>query len=412
MAAEIPRKKLAYYAPVRDRKHTVLRVPQSHSLHICPSACSRRNVINAIRYGDRRNISCLHITEADIVSGHYENIIGDAIADLLEVLMPQPRIFLLYFKCIDDFLGTDESALLQRLRTRFTDIEFACCHIDPVALDGRIMPGMLIQSRMYSFLKKNDVRDNGMNLIGSFVHLDPECELHALLKSFHIGPIRMLFECVTYEDYQQMAQSRFTMILSEMGKLAAQEIEKKTGIPYCYCPTAFDPDAIVENYRAISGLVGKACPDFGEERERAFKEIALTRKIVGPMPIIVDSAAATRVFALARMLVLNGFNVRLIFASRIFDGERADFEWLKKNRPELRIEHTDSYENILGCGIDAESLTLGYECASVLRSDHYVDLWHDEGFYGFHGLHKLMRMMREAVAVKANWKNLNIPGKF
>lgn len=412
MPNEIPRKNLAYYAPERERQHVMPRVPQSHSLHICPSACSRRNVITAMKYGDKQNISCLHITEADVISGNYENIIGDAIADLLEILTPPPRIFLLYFKCIDDFLGTDESALLQGLRARFAHIEFACCHIDPVALDGKIMPGMLIQSRLYSFLKKNDVHDNGMNLVGSFMPLDPSSEVHTLLRTLDIGPIRSLFECATYEDYQQMAKSRFTMVLSKMGELAAEVIEKNTGIPYCYCPTAFDPDMIVDNYRKIAASLNKDCPDFSVERGQAFEDIASTQKVVGSMPVIVDSATPSRIFPLAKMLVLNGFNVQLIFASRVFDIDRDDYEWLKKNRPGLRIERANNYENILGYGIDADSLTIGYECASVLRTNHCVDLWQGEGLYGFHGLHKLMRMIREAVMVKAHWKPLTMPGKF
>jgi|GEM_PF-2508861 Nitrogenase molybdenum-iron protein, alpha and beta chains len=412
MHSEIPRTTLAYLSPMRDRAKTVFRVPQSHSLHIAPSACNRRNVLSAFRNEDKENISCLNITEEDVVSGHYENIIGDAVDDLLEVLTPRPRIFLLYFKCIDDFLGTDEESLLNGLRQRFPDLAFVACHINPVALDGKIMPGMLLQSRLYSFLEKSIERDNGVNHVGGFVPIPPQCEIHELYRQLGIGPIRSLFTSTTYEDYSAMAKSRFTLVTSQMAELAAQEMEKNAGVPYCLCYNTFNPEDIVTNYRRITDILGEPACDFNDACEKAYIDIKYTCDVLDGIPLILGHSIPGRTFPLARLLLDNGFNLKLVFASRIFDIDRADHEWLKKNHPEVRIERGGTYEHLLGGGeSERKTLTLGYESAQVLRTDHVIDFMRDEGMFGFYGLHRLLEMMREAVAEKINWQERPIPGR-
>ena len=94
---------LTYFVQTRDRDKTVLRIPESHSLHICPSSCGRKIAFRAYQNGQKANNSFMYIKEEDAVSGHYEDNIEEAIGMLLEVLDPEPKAFLLYFNCIDDF---------------------------------------------------------------------------------------------------------------------------------------------------------------------------------------------------------------------------------------------------------------------------------------------------------------------
>ena len=414
MPVEISRKTLAYFSParpMRERPKANFRVPQSHSLHIAPSACNRRSVIWAIWRGNEENVSCLNITEADVVSGAYEDIVGDAVADLLDMLQPQPRIFLLYLKCIDDFLGTDEEALLAGLRARFPMLEFAVCHINPVSLEGKIMPGMLLLSRLYGFLKPSEIKDNGINYIGGSVRFHPQCEIHDLFRHLGLGPLRSLITCESIEDYHAMSQSRLTLVTSQAAELAAQEVEKNAGVPFCRCFNRLNPQGIADNYRHIAEFLGKEAPDYTAAIARAYADLAGTRAALGGMSVILASTPGGT-FSVARLLLEHGFNLKLIFAGRVFDIDREDYEWLREKHPEVSIERDNSYKHIWGYGLEYESLTLGFEAARMLRTCHYVDFMPDEGFFGFHGLHKVLEMMREAVKTKADWPPQETPGKM
>ena len=112
---------LSYYLPEKAVPRTVLSIPGSHTIYIGPLSCTRRHFIHNIQYSSFREFSSLFITEADVASGHYEDVITESVSTLCNTLDPVPHIFILEFFCIDDFIGTDESALLQKLKTTFPD---------------------------------------------------------------------------------------------------------------------------------------------------------------------------------------------------------------------------------------------------------------------------------------------------
>ena len=122
---------LSYFIPHHGRAKISLRVPESHRLNVCPAACGRRVGLRALKNGEAGRQSFLYITEADVISGDYENMIGDAVAELLEVLSPVPRAFLIYVNCIDDFLGTDEETLLTGCAGAFRRSALPCAISTP-----------------------------------------------------------------------------------------------------------------------------------------------------------------------------------------------------------------------------------------------------------------------------------------
>jgi nitrogenase molybdenum-iron protein alpha/beta subunit len=394
---------LSYYIPNRNKRKTILRIPESHSLHVCPSACGRRNAIRAIKNGEKEFMSFLYISETDLVSGHYEEIIGDAIDTLLQVLHPIPKAFVIYFNCIDDFLGTDEKALLDRLRIRYSSLRFTVCHIDPVAADERIPPGMRKHNQMYEFLEHTGKKDDGINLLGNYVSLDKECELFDVLSGWGIHTVRQLFECKTYSEYQEMADSSLNLVLMRMGCYAAENMVKKLGIPYYFNPITYDIDEVVSNYRNIAGILGKPCPDFDAEIYQTKLVIRATREIIGDMPVIVDSSATMLPFALAKVLFRSGFNVTAVFAPLTKNEDTEEQAWLTEHAPQLRAVQEDSFEAVAGYGFDRECIAIGYDSAYLLQANHFVDIYNDETFYGFHGIQKLMSLMRKAYETKTAW---------
>lgn len=397
--------KLLYYIPNRARPKTILRIPESHSLHICPSACGRRNGIRALQNGEKEFLSFLHIREEDAVSGTYLDNIGAAVEELLEVLEPPPKALMLYFNCIDDFLGTDEKALLKELCSRFSELHFTVCHINPVAADEKVSQGMRKHNQMYELLEATGRKDEAINLIGNYVPIDEECELFDLLAAWGIGEVRQLISCRTYEEYQQLADSRLNLVLMPMGRLAAQNMAKKLNIPYYYNPASYDLNEVSDHYRNLAGLLGKSCPDFRREILQTRLAIEAAKEIVGEIPLVLDSSASMRPFALAKALLGYGFRVQAVFAPHSSRDDAEERQWLLDHHPQLAIIQQEGVKAVTGYGLTRDCLAIGYDCAFLLQACYFADLFNDESFYGFHGIRKLMRLMGQAVAGSKSWGN-------
>ena len=255
--ADITETSLAYFLPKTERFHTILHVPGSHTLYVGPSSCTRRHAIHAIEHGDdRRDSSFLFISEADVISGSYEEMIGDAVAELCEIIEPEPHIFFIAVFCIDDFLGTDEKAMLEDLHARFPGKQFVVDNIDPVTLDKNKNMAMKKHVNIFSFLEPQASKDSGVNFLGNFVSLEPECEFLHLLKSWGVSTVREIFHCRTYEEYQDMTRSQLSIVMRFMGEAPAKFMQENMGIPFYYFPPDYNVYDIAKGYKEIAAMLG------------------------------------------------------------------------------------------------------------------------------------------------------------
>lgn len=394
---------LSYFIPHHGRPKISLRIPESHSLHVCPAACGRRSGIRAVRNGTKEHVSFLYITEADVSGGTYEKAVTDAVETLLELLSPPPRAFQIYVNCIDDFLGTDEAALSGALNARFPGVAFALFHINPVSSDEAVPPGMRQQERLYSFLKPGP-HDTGVNLVGAFVPPEPACELYSFLRECGVCEVRELTGCPDYAHYQHMSASRLNLVLMQMGRYAAQQMERRLGIPWLFLPVSYDLDQIQTDYQALAGALGRPCPDLSGPRRRARQAISDALKAVGTLPVVVDSSAAMRPFALAATLHRYGFRVSTVYAAHWKEDDRADRAWLEEHCPNLTVLCSERYKDVRALGVPRKSLCIGYDSAYLLRARHFVDMQRDEGLFGYHGLTQLMERMARAALHPSTWR--------
>ncbi|MDO5845446.1 MAG: nitrogenase component 1 [Methanocorpusculum sp.] len=387
---------LAYYLPEPERFHTILRIPGSHTLYVGPSSCMRRHAFHAEKYGGRNDISFLFISEEDVVSGGYESLIGNAIEELCSVLSPVPHIFSIAVFCIDDFLGTDEEALLDGLHTRFPEQKFVLEHIDPVTLGSGKFGGMKKKSNLYSFLEPGH-RDSGVNFLGNFVPPQAGCELWGLLDAFGAFPVRQIFDCRTWDEYQAIANSRLSVVLRDMGQIAAEYLEEKLGIPFYVLIPGYDADAVVRGYSGLAAALGAAVPDFSREVAEVHADAARTCEILAGRPVALDSSAMLLPFSAAKALIGYGFNVTHIFCShRTFEADEAAETFIRSACPSISVSYSSDYAADFPPA-DEGIIAIGSDCAQLLCTSRVVDIWHDEGYFGFHGIHRLFAALREAV---------------
>jgi hypothetical protein len=388
--------KLAYFVQSRDRKKTVLHIPESHSLHICPSSCGRKIAFRAYKNGQKANVSFMYIKEEDAVSGHYEANIEEAVDMLLEVLDPAPKAFLLYFNCIDDFLGTDEKSLLDRLRLRFPAVRFTVCRIDPVAADEKISPGMRLHNQMYSLLEYTGKKDNSVNLLGNYTAIDPQCELYAILAEWGFDRVRQLFDCKTFEEYRAMANSRLNLVLMPMGRLAACHMAEKLDIPFLDSPITYDIAEVTTYYTELAASLGKPCPDFQKELLQTTHIVRAVLELVDGTPIVIDSSASMCPFSLGRALVGYGFHVEAVIGSRSKGEDTMAYDWLVRNHPEIRLISREGVKDTAGYSVGNQAILIGSAGAGFVNTGRVADMFNDESLFGFHGIQKLMRLISKA----------------
>lgn len=395
---------LSYQIPEFGRAKRIMRIPESHALYLCPNACGRRQGIRALRNGEADHASFLRFSQTDIVSGAYEEQVLQAVGELLDALHPRPRVLSLYVNCIDDFLGTDEDGLLAELRAAFPGMRFLLSHINPIAADLARSTAKNIHTRLYDALDEVDEHDAGINLVGNFEAPPPSCELYRVLDEAGARPVRQLIACASFDEYLDLAKSRFTLSLSHLGDGAAASMEERFGIASMRWHAAYDVAEVGRRYAALFEALevtddARARIDTTLLARRQAAEAAhdAARRAVGDLPVVVDSSASLMPFSLALALLETGFNVAAVFGLHLKGCDDGAEARLLREYPQVVVVRRESYEAIQGYGFSRACLAIGSDAAFLLHAQHTVDLYHDEGFFGYQGIERLARAMVDAV---------------
>lgn len=392
---------LAYFIPRHGRPKISLGIPESYRLNVCPAACGRRIGIRGLKNGEAEWQSFFYITEAEVMSEDYENILGDAVEELLKVLWPAPRAFVIYVNCMDDFLGKDEEELRRCLQRRFPTFRFVICHINPFAESNQALYGARLQDRLYGLLEPGPKEDS-INLIGNFVSPDPAGELYPILKQMGISNVRELHALKTYEEFERMAGARLNLVLMGMGRFAAQNMEKKLGIPWLEIPVSYSMEQVVRDYQKIAEKLDCSLPELEPWLQGAKAAVDLALERVGDTPLILDSSASVRPFTLARDLAKYGFRVEAVFIAHEKEDDRKEEERFRADSPRTRIIHGGRCDTTWR-ELPKDGIAIGFDSAYIMRCPHFVDVQRDETMFGFHGIAKLMKLMIAASCMETRW---------
>ena len=372
--------------------------PESYQLFVCPFACGRHGALGAIKQGLKDRLSYCYIDQSDIISG-YDDLIPQAVDELLEQLDKRPRVLFVLVSCLDDLIGTDCDAVEEVLRLRHPDIAFRVAHMNPISMGSDEPPPVGIQKRVYSLLSRQPEQDGGVNCIGNLVALDPGCELHRMLALEGGRCVRHISQYQSFDRWQEMARSSRNLVLTPPGIKAAQEMEKRCGIPYRFFPVSYDLEVIAEQYRSLHEFVSPdsgAAYDFSADMAEAQAAIRHAREALGDVPLVLDASAVVRPFSLAKALRQYGFYVRRVFAQEVIPSDREAFEWVLQNMPEAEIVQPQHSDTVKFDKRMEKSLAVGINAAYISGSGHVVDLFADEGMFGYYAVEKLMRLMEEA----------------
>ncbi len=370
-------------------------IPESQMLFVCPFACGRHGALGGIINGIKDRIHYLYIDESDIVSGNYENLIPDGVAELFDFLEKRPKVLFIFVSCLDDLLGTDHESLNAELSQIYPDVHFVTAHMNPFKMDTKIPPAVGLQLSMYSLFTEKLPKLPQINMMGNNAYIKKDCELFALMersgfKIKHVG------QCEDFDDFMSMQQSSLNLILHPCAKMAASKMEKLCGVPFQLAFNTYDVNEVESYYHELEKNLGINLGDFSEFKDSAISSIKNTQKLIGDYPVVVDYQSVLKPFSLAKVLVEYGFNVKMIFCDGVSEFEKEKCQWLLEKLPDIKIISALHPDSIKLEHKMEECLCIGFSGGYLTKSRHVVDLMEDEHLYGFWGIERLMEKIRFA----------------
>ncbi len=382
-------------------------VPESYQLFVSPFACGRHGALGAVQQGTKNRLSYLFIDEADIISGSYEDLIIDGVGELLDALKEQPKVMFIGVSCLDDLLGTDHEALLSRLRKKYP-MDFQMLQMNPISSDSKNPPSINIQRRIYGLIKTTENREDELNLIGNYVMLEENHELLEVLKEMGINKVKTITTCDTYEEFQDMGNSKYNLVLRPEARRAAEDMKLKNNIDYNFNPISYDLDHIRQDYEDIKNMIAPNMElDLKKYEEKAISAINEAKKCIGDMPIIIDHSSVCRPYSLAKALIQYGFNVESIYQEGLAEFEKESYEWLLENAPQVKIYSAENHNMILRTDTENEErIAIGYNAGYMTEAKYVVDLVFDEKMFGYSGVCLLMEKIMKAYLEPTDLKEL------
>ncbi|MCC8140424.1 MAG: nitrogenase component 1 [Lachnospiraceae bacterium] len=399
--------KLEYCTPTPERADTSLDkgLPESFVLHVAPPACGRRLAISASMRHLRGRRAHLYISEEDIVSACYEDMIPEAVQRILGEVGPTPKAIIIEVTCVDDLLGTDHEALLALLKERFAGTHFCVRRIDPIRRTSALPPPVSRLCSLFSMLDRSDETEDSVNLLTGMTPVAEQSEIFRILAQMGFR-VRQMDTCETFQDFLDMAKSRFNIVTAPMALMAAQDMEKKLGIPYLYLPATVEIEKIDMAYEQIAEKSERALPDLSRERKAAMEELERALREIGDTPVAIDPTGDQLPLTLARYLIGRGVRVKLVLENMLFDGDKSDYHWLREQHPEVSILQSGGVELLNRAEEFQDCLCLGFTCGYLLRAKHVVCEEGGKSAYGYQMTATFARNVQTALQTEFDFEKV------
>jgi hypothetical protein len=408
---------LEYSSPARGTwniVHTGMLIPEAHEIFVCAAGCLRGVVLTAAEMGTTDRFSTVAVRENNLLDGDMEDLVIEGVTDIINKLPKRPPAVLVYTSCVHHFTGVDLDMIYATLRSRFPDIDFTDCYMNPIMRKSGLTPDQLMRSRLYMLLHEREIDPEAVAIIGNDLPTDEDSDLMKILKGAGLK-IHEITSCKTYEEYQQMAESRVYISYNPDAAPGGDMLSERLGGTHYALKFSFDYDEIDATFAGLAEVLGIA-PRSSEEisalRAECEKELKETNALVGDTPVSIDYTYCPRPLGLAKLLLDHGINVTRVYADGIPGGDRAAFESLQKEHPDLMIYPTVHPGMRFARTANVEEqgkvkvLAIGQKAAAFEETDHFVNVVEGGGMTGYEAVIRTCRMMREAFLEKKEMREL------
>ena len=400
---------LEYATPARGTwniVHTGMLIPEAHEIFVCAASCLRGVVLTAAEMHAEDRFSTVEIKEHNLLDGDMEELLIEGVSDIIEKLPKRPPAVLVYTSCVHHFAGCDLEMMYRELESRYPDIDFTDCYMNPIMRKSGLTPDQLMRSRLYMLLKEREKKELSVAIIGNDLPTRAESELFAILKNAGLK-IHEITSCKTYKEYQEMAESSYYISYNAAAVAGGEMLSERLGGTHLYVPLSFDYDQIDAGFKKLGNLLGIEIPDFTEKKRAcdALKKEVL--ELIGKTPITIDYSYCPRPLGLARMLLDAGFVVEKVYLDTITGEEKADFEYLQKHFPNLLLYPTvHSGMRFMAKKEMGNGLAIGQKAAYFENTNHFVNVVEGGGMLGYDAVFHTLELMKEAYLEEKDMRSL------
>lgn len=331
-------------------KRAALAIPGSVMLLVAPGCCGRNTTILSELRGYENRFFYLLMDETDIVTGRHLKKIPEAVSEVYDTLEKKPSVVMICITCVDALLGTD----MERVCRKASDevgIPVLPCYMYALTREGRKPPMVHVRQSIYSLLEKKKRRGTSVNILGYFAPLRDDCEIYDLLRQAGVKTIRELSRCRSFQEYMDMAEANFNLVLNPEARFAASDLQKRLGIPSVELTRLYHIDKIKKQYGLFAAALGVKIDDEKYYEEASRKISSFKRRYPGII-FSVGEGCNANAFELSFALLQYGFRVAEIFADPL-PGDVIYISKIAELSPDTRI-----YSNL-------EPTMLYYECSEV-----------------------------------------------
>lgn len=400
---------LEYNAPSRGTwniVHVGMLIPKSHQIYVCAANCLRGVVLTAAEMGTLNRFSTIAVQENNVLEGDMEELIIQGVSDILNKLPQKPPVVLIFTACIHHFMGCDLELVYSKLRKRYPDVAFVDCYMDPIMRKSGLTPDQKMRRQLYNILEPMEINKKSINIIGNNIPTDESSELIRIIceNGYELKDITL---CKTYDEYLKMAESYVNISCLPVVIPGGEYLQEKLGQKHLHLPLCYGFDEIKENLNTLNEYLGLSKKEYKDEKLAALNALKEAKEVIGDAKISIDYTAVPRPCGLARLLVENGFNVDRLYVDSFTEWDKSDFNWLVKNKPEMKVYATvHAKMRLLNRKCDEKSLAIGQKAAYFTGSQYFVNIVEGGGMYGFDGIVKLAGLMKEAFTFPKNVREL------
>ena len=395
--------------------HTGMLMPEAIQIYVCADNCMRGVVLTAAEMNAADRFSFVTVEEENLLNGNLEDVTIEGVTDVLNKLEKKPKVELLFTVCLHHFLGCDLDRVYEELGTRFPEIVFVRCFMDPIMQKHGLTPDQKLRKAMYDPLITKEPDPLTVTLVGSDFVLDESSDIKRLLRSTG-HTLRELPACKTWAEYQQLGSAEIFVSCYPPAKYGAAMLTERLNRTHLYLPGSFDYEEIKEEIRNLikelqagwsrEDTSNTKCADITSEEIEAFcqREITLcedsinhAKSIIGGTPVVLDYLYHPRPLGLAKLLLEHGFHVTTVYLDSISPEEKPAFDWLKLHHPDLELRATiQTKMRVLPRGTEGKVLAIGQKAAWFSGSRNFVNMVQGGGLWGFDGIRGTMELMTEA----------------
>ena len=395
--------------------HTGMLMPEAIQIYVCADNCMRGVVLTAAEMNAADRFSFVTVEEENLLNGNLEDVTIEGVTDILNKLEKKPKAVFLFTVCLHHFLGCDLGRVYEELGTRFPEIVFVRCFMDPIMQKHGLTPDQKLRKAMYDPLITKEPDPLTVTLVGSDFVLDESSDIKRLLRSTG-HTLRELPACKTWAEYQQLGSAEIFVSCYPPAKYGAAMLTERLNRTHLYLPGSFDYEEIKEEIRNLikelqagwsrEDTSNTKCADITSEEIEAFcqREITLcedsinhAKSIIGGTPVVLDYLYHPRPLGLAKLLLEHGFHVTTVYLDSISPEEKPAFDWLKLHHPDLELRATiQTKMRVLPRGTEGKVLAIGQKAAWFSGSRNFVNMVQGGGLWGFDGIRGTMELMTEA----------------